>query len=288
MDYLKFFGLAEQPFSNAPDNRFYYDSPQHSKAILKLSHAAEMMKGLAVVLGDIGTGKTTVSRRMLEILPDDQYETGLLVIVHSEVSPGWLISKIAQQMGVEKPADTKAGMVGQLYEQLMRIYNDGRKAVLIIDEANMLKSKEIMEEMRGLLNMEISGSMLITFLLFGLPDLEHQRRHRALDPGDRSQEQHHVAGPEPGEQRGPARSPVADHPQPRREARELGRPVGRDRQRRDHERRPLAGPAAQERDGLHGLAELHVVGQHLNPGEVRVGDASEPDEAAAFHRGELA
>src|SRR5512136_937790 len=120
MDYLKYFGLREQPFSNAPDNRFYYDSPQHSKAILKLTHAAEMMKGLAVVLGDIGTGKTTVSRRMLEILPDDQYETGLLVIVHSEVSPGWLISKIAQQMGVEKPADHKAGMVSQLYEQLMR------------------------------------------------------------------------------------------------------------------------------------------------------------------------
>ena len=179
MDYLKFYRLTDQPFSNAPDNRFYYDSPQHSKAILKLNHAAEMMKGLAVVLGDIGTGKTTISRRMLEILPDDQFETGLLVIVHSEVTPGWLISKIAQQMGVEKPAESKAGMVGQLYEQLMRIYNDGRKAVVIIDEANMLKSKEIMEEMRGLLNMEVSGSMLITFLLFGLPDLE---QCLAMDP----------------------------------------------------------------------------------------------------------
>ncbi len=129
MDYLKFYRLTDQPFSNAPDNRFYYDSPQHSKAILKLNHAAEMMKGLAVVLGDIGTGKTTISRRMLEILPDDQYETGLLVIVHSEVTPGWLISKIALQLGVEKPADTKAEMVGQLYEQLMKIYNEGRKAV---------------------------------------------------------------------------------------------------------------------------------------------------------------
>ena len=179
MDYKKFYGLEDQPFSNAPDNRFYYDSPQHSKAILKMMHASEMMKGLAVVLGDIGTGKTTVSRRILEILPDDQYETALLVIVHSEVTPGWLISKIAQQMGVEKPAETKAGVIGQLYEQLMRIYNDGRKAVVLIDEANMLKNKEIMEEMRGLLNMEIAGSMLITFLLFGLPDLE---QCLALDP----------------------------------------------------------------------------------------------------------
>jgi type II secretory pathway predicted ATPase ExeA len=70
-------------------------------------------------------------------------------------------------------------MIGQLYEQLMRIYNDGRKAVVLIDEANMLKNKEIMEEMRGLLNMEIAGSMLITFLLFGLPDLE---QCLAMDP----------------------------------------------------------------------------------------------------------
>ena len=122
MDYKQMFGLKDQPFSNAPDNRFYFDSPQHSRAILKLKHAAEMMKGLAVVLGDIGTGKTTVSRRLLEILPDDQYETALLVIVHSEVNPGWLLSKIALQMGVEKPADTKAALVGQLYEQLMKIY----------------------------------------------------------------------------------------------------------------------------------------------------------------------
>ncbi|MDI6740458.1 MAG: AAA family ATPase [Candidatus Edwardsbacteria bacterium] len=179
MDYKKFYGLEDQPFSNAPDNRFYYDSPQHSKAILKMMHAAEMMKGLAVVLGDIGTGKTTVSRRILEILPDDQYETALLVIVHSEVTPGWLMSKIAMQMGVEKPAENKAGLVSQLYEQMMRIYNDGRRAVVLIDEANMLKNKEIMEEMRGLLNMEVAGSMLITFLLFGLPDLE---QCLALDP----------------------------------------------------------------------------------------------------------
>ena len=172
MDYKKFYGLEDQPFSNAPDNRFYYDSPQHSKAILKLSHAAEMMKGLAVVLGDIGTGKTTVSRRMLEILPDDQFETALLVIVHSEVTPGWLIAKIAQQMGVEKPSENKAALISQLYEKLMKINNEGRTAIVLVDEANMLKNREIMEEMRGLLNMEISGSMLITFLLFGLPDLE--------------------------------------------------------------------------------------------------------------------
>ncbi|MEW6686265.1 MAG: AAA family ATPase [Candidatus Edwardsbacteria bacterium] len=179
MDYTEFYHLSEIPFSNAPDNRFYYDSPQHSKAILKLTHAAEMMKGLAVILGDIGTGKTTVCRRMLEILPDDQYETALLVIVHSDIAEGWLIHKIATHLGVERPAESRAALVGQLYERLMKIYNEERKAVVIIDEANMLKKKEIMEELRGLLNMEMSGSMLITFLLFGLPDLE---QCLALDP----------------------------------------------------------------------------------------------------------
>ena len=90
------------PFSSSPDDRFYYDSPQHSKAIVKLTHAAQTMVGLAILLGDIGTGKTTLSRILLDNLTSsDEFEVALLVMIHSEITPIWLLKKIGNQFGVE-------------------------------------------------------------------------------------------------------------------------------------------------------------------------------------------
>ncbi len=179
MDYIKFYNLTEQPFSNAPDSRFFFENPPHHKTLVKLMHAAERMTGLGVVLGDIGTGKTMLSRRLLETLPEEQYEVGLMVIIHSEISPYWVISKIAQLAGVEPIPEGKPELISALYRRLMEIHEAGKKMVIIIDEAQMFKSQEVMEEMRGLLNMETSGTLLITFLMFGLPNLDERL---ALDP----------------------------------------------------------------------------------------------------------
>ncbi len=180
MSYENFYGLKEQAFSNAPDSRFYYESSQHSEAMVRMLHAVDTMKGLTVVVGDIGTGKTLLARKALEMLEQDpQYEATLLVIVHSEITAEWMLKKIAHQLGVENPSDTKAQIISQLYERLMKIYEEGRKAVVVIDEANMLQKKEIFEEFRGLLNLEVPGRKLISFVLLGLPELE---KYLALDP----------------------------------------------------------------------------------------------------------
>jgi type II secretory pathway predicted ATPase ExeA len=66
MNYLSFFELSQEPFSNAPVSRFYYGSQQHGRALVRLMHAIESMKGLAVLVGEIGAGKTTTARRLLE------------------------------------------------------------------------------------------------------------------------------------------------------------------------------------------------------------------------------
>jgi type II secretory pathway predicted ATPase ExeA len=180
MSYEQFFGLTEQPFSNAPDSRFYYDSPQHQEAMIKIMHAVETMKGLVVMLGEIGAGKTLLARKVLEKLEDnDQYVESLLVIVHSEVSASWILKRIASQIGIENPSDDKAVLLPQFFKKLMEIYESGKKAVVLVDEANMLKSKEIFEEFRGLLNLEIPGRKLISIVLIGLPELEE---NIALDP----------------------------------------------------------------------------------------------------------
>lgn len=172
MDYLDFFGLAQEPFSMAPVSRFYFNSAQHSRALVRLMYAVDTMKGLAVLIGDIGTGKTTLARRMLDSLPEEEYESALLVIIHSGITADWLLERIALQLGVKNPERDKLKLLSQLYKRLVELHNAGKKAVVLIDEAQMLKSKEIMEEFRGLLNLEMPERKLITFVFFGLPEIE--------------------------------------------------------------------------------------------------------------------
>ena len=179
MTYLEFFELNQEPFSNAPVSRFYYNSPQHAQALTRLLHATSNMKGLALLVGDIGRGKTTLARRMLDALPEAEYEAALLVIIHSGITANWLLKRIALQLGVEAPAEEKLALLSQLYQRLLQIYEQGKKAVVLIDEAQMLATREIMEEFRGLLNLEVPERKLISFVFFGLPEIE---QHLNLDP----------------------------------------------------------------------------------------------------------
>jgi general secretion pathway protein A len=179
LNYLEYYELSQEPFSNAPVSRFYYSSAQHAQALMRLTHAVSGMKGLAVLVGDIGAGKTTLARRMLDSLPEDEYEAALLVIIHSGITASWLLKRIALQLGVESPADEKLALLSQLYQRLVRIYESGKKAVVLIDEAQMLASREIMEEFRGLLNLEVPERKLVSFVFFGLPDIEENLK---LDP----------------------------------------------------------------------------------------------------------
>jgi type II secretory pathway predicted ATPase ExeA len=172
MDFLEFYNLTEHPFSNALDSKFYFSSSLHSDALLRLRYSVDSMKGLAVVVGDVGTGKTTLARRLLDELDEEKYEAALLIVLHTSVTSDWLLKKIAMQMGVENVADSKLEILSQLYKRLVEIYESGLKAVILMDEVQMLKSKEIMEEFRGLLNMEVEGGNLLTLVMFGLPELE--------------------------------------------------------------------------------------------------------------------
>ncbi|GEJ55627.1 hypothetical protein AMYX_03680 [Anaeromyxobacter diazotrophicus] len=177
--YLEYYELAQEPFSNAPVSRFYYSSAQHAQALMRLTHAVSQMKGLALLVGDIGAGKTTLARRLLDSLPEDEYEAALLVIVHSGITAQWLLRRIALQLGVENPAEEKLPLLSQLYQRLIRIHEAGKKAVVLIDEAQMLATREIMEEFRGLLNLEIPERKLLSFVFFGLPEIEENLK---LDP----------------------------------------------------------------------------------------------------------
>lgn len=172
MDYLDFYQLGQEPFSNAPVSRFYYDSAQHSQALVRLMFALHAMKGLAVLVGDIGAGKTTLARRLLDALSETEYEAALLVIIHRDITSDWLLRRVAVQLGVQNPHRKKLVLLSQLYRRLVEIYEQGKKAVVLIDEAQMLDTRELMEEFRGLLNLEVPERKLLSFVFFGLPELE--------------------------------------------------------------------------------------------------------------------
>lgn len=172
MSYVEHFAIEREPFSNAPDARFYFNSEQHSQALVRLMYAVDSNKGLAVLVGGVGTGKTTLARRMLDNLPEDRYESSLLVMVHSGITAEWILTRIALQLRVPDPAGDRLKLLKQLYARLLEIEQEGRRAVVLIDEAQMLYSRELMEEFRGLLNLEIPGKKLLNIVFFGLPEVE--------------------------------------------------------------------------------------------------------------------
>lgn len=176
MSYIEYFGLNREAFSNAPDARFYFNSEQHSQALLRLMYAVDSNKGLAVCIGGVGTGKTTLARKMLDGLDEEHYESSLLVMVHSGITADWILTRIAMQLGVENPAQDRLPLLNQLYERLLVIDAAGKKAVVLIDEAQMLQTRELMEEFRGLLNLEIPGKKLLNIVFFGLSEVEESLR----------------------------------------------------------------------------------------------------------------
>src|ERR1700682_6821004 len=172
MHYRHNSDLAQEPFSNAPVSRFYFNPPQHSQALVRLTYICAQMKGLGILIGDIGAGKTTLARRLLDSLPEQEYEAALLVIIHSGVTASWLLKRIALQLGVDAPSEDKLTLLGQLYQRLVQIYAAGRKGGVLIDEAQMLATREILEEFRGLLNLEVPERKLLNLIFFGLPEIE--------------------------------------------------------------------------------------------------------------------
>lgn len=172
MSYIEHFNLKEQPFNIAVDNRFFFKGKHHADALVRLLHAARERKGLGLLVGDVGAGKTTLAQRLLDELPESEFESAMLVIIHASVTPQWMLRKIAIQLGVENASERPTELLTQLHERLVEIHENGKKAVVLIDEAQMLHSKEVMEEFRGILNIEQNGHKLITFIFFGLPETD--------------------------------------------------------------------------------------------------------------------
>lgn len=173
MNYETFFHMSFEPFSNVPDSRFFFETNQHKMALLRLMHAADKMRGFAILLGDVGTGKTTVARKLLAYLTKNpKFQTGLIVLTHENFSDEWLFTRIAQIIGLKDITNLMKDPMNILTRQLINLDREGKKTIIIIDEANKLSDVKIIEQLRGFLNLELNDRRIITFILIGVPELE--------------------------------------------------------------------------------------------------------------------
>ena len=167
--YLKHFNLSERPFSITPDPRFLYMSLRHREALAHLIYGLGEGGGFVQLTGEVGTGKTTMCRCLLEHVPDN---VDLALVLNPKVTSIELIATVCDELGIEyqeKDASIKM-LTDVLNHYLLEAHAKGRRTVLIIDEAQNL-SADVLEQIRLLTNLETSTQQLLQIILIGQPEL---------------------------------------------------------------------------------------------------------------------
>ena len=176
--YEQFYGLTVRPFSKTPDPKFLYMSRSHEEALARLQYAVEE-KEMILLSGEVGCGKTTLTRALMDIL-GDRYR--VITIINPMLTPAQFLRTIAKRMDIDIPSSYKADMLDAIYEKVYREYETGISFVLIIDEAHLIPNRETFEEIRLLTNFQLDYENLMSIVLVGQPDLRRRLNHKAYLP----------------------------------------------------------------------------------------------------------
>ena len=176
--YESHFGLQVKPFSLSPDPRFLYFGKRHSQAYAMLEYGIKEQVGFAVVTGEVGTGKTTLLRKVLDEIDQDN---NVALVSHTHKDLVSVIPTVLDAFGVvaeDVPADS-AALYRFFVDFLVTQYARGRQSILIIDEAQNL-SVDALEQLRLLSNVNADGHLLLQTLLVGQPELRDKLRRPEL------------------------------------------------------------------------------------------------------------
>jgi general secretion pathway protein A len=168
--YLSFFSLSEKPFAITPDPRYLYLSERHAEALAHLLYGINESGGFIQLTGEVGTGKTTVVRTLLSRVP---HHADVAVILNPRVTPVEFLLTICEELGLaiaDADRDSVKQMVDALNRRLLTAHAEGRRIIVIVDEAQNL-SPDVLEQVRLLTNLETPTQKLLQIILIGQPEL---------------------------------------------------------------------------------------------------------------------
>lgn len=169
--YESFYNLQGRPFQLTPDPRFYFSSRTHKKAMAYLTYGMNQGEGFIIVTGDVGTGKTTLVRHLFETLDRNEYIAAM--IVSTQLSAEDLLRSVVAAFGLDAQAEDKGQLLARLEKFLREQFRMGRRALLVVDEAQNL-SNAALEEMRMLSNFQEGDKALIQSFLVGQPEFRER------------------------------------------------------------------------------------------------------------------
>jgi general secretion pathway protein A len=175
--YLQFYGLSEAPFNITPNPRFLYLSAKHREALNHLLYGIRERKGFVQLTGEVGAGKTTLCRALMEHLPASHFSTAL--ILNPVLQPDQMMAAIATEFGLDVRGKDRFQVLQALNYFLLDEMGKGRDVVLIIDEAQNL-TNDLMEQVRLISNLETDDRKLLQIVLMGQPELRDRLNDHSL------------------------------------------------------------------------------------------------------------
>jgi len=168
--YQEFFGISDKPFQITPDPRFLYLTSRHRDGLAHLLYGADEAGGFILLTGEVGTGKTMLCRSVLEQMPE---HVNIALILNPRQNSRELLASICDELNIPYRKDTKSlkYLVDRLNLYLLKEHAQGKRTVLVIDEAQNLRA-EVLEQIRLLTNLEVSTQKLLQIILIGQPELQ--------------------------------------------------------------------------------------------------------------------
>ena len=176
--YEEWYGLEERAFRKTPDPRYLYLAEAYEEALERMLFAVEEMD-LALLTGEVGSGKTLLSRALIDRL-GEKYEVGM--VLNPRLSPRQFLRTVAGELGVAAPRFHANDLLEQIHGRLLELDEAGRAALLVVDEAHLIPGRPTFEEIRLLTNFQLDDHNLIAIVLVGQPELRVRLRHRAYRP----------------------------------------------------------------------------------------------------------